>query len=202
MMERNKKCMRELSAQASKVSFDRKDIEKYLAEWRSFDTLDVVDDGSDSAPGPECVDIDKALADPKYVAWARGRGLDARSWLLKSLRISLTHTKRRAPAQNAEMKAQMDTQRRELAKHCKSMGPNACSDMEKAFGQSEEAMRDMAATMALLPEPSRAEAALLTEYDARLTAVHEDPPRRRDGGMEPGDAGPPPDGGDEGDDGK
>jgi hypothetical protein len=173
MMERNKKCIRELSTHASKVTFDRKDLEKYLAEYRSFDALGVDEAKDDGPDGFKCVDLADALKDPKYTAWARERRLDAKDWLLKSLRISLTHTKRRAPAQAAEAKAQMESQRIEMAKHCKSWGPNACRDMEKSFAQGDEMMRESAAMMALLPEPTRAEATLLGEYDARLREATE-----------------------------
>jgi hypothetical protein len=193
-LERNKKCMREVSAQASKVTFDRKDVEKYLAEWLSFDELDE-SEGSDEdeKDGPECVDLAAALAEPKYVAWARERKLDPKSWLLKSMRITLTHAKRHAPAQAAEMKAQMDAQRRELAKHCESMGPNACRDMDKAFAGADEMVRETSAMMALFPEPTRAEAALLSEYDDRLQEVIEGGRRGRDGeGGPDGDAGDSP----------
>lgn len=185
-MERNKKCMRELSAQAAKVTFDRKDVEKYLAEWESFEELDLAgDDAEDDDAGPDCVDLGAALADPQYVAWARERGVEPRSWLLKSLRISLTHAKRHFPAQAAEMKAQLESQRRELTKHCKSMGPDACRDMDKGFVDAEAASRDLAAMMASLPEPSRAEAALLTEYDARLAEAMGGRRGGDDPGMEP-----------------
>lgn len=182
MMERNRKCMRELSAHAAKVSFDRKDLEKYLAEFRSFDELDIGkgpdDDSDDDKPGMDCVDLSAAAADPRYVAWARERRLDPKTWLLKSMRITLTNVKRRAPAQAAEMKERMDEQRRELEKRCGSMGPNACSEMRQAFASGDEAMRENAALWALFPEPSRAEAALLAEYDARLRKVTEDWGRR------------------------
>lgn len=185
MIERNKRCLREASAHASKVTFDRKDLERYLAEYRSFDALEL--DKKDDANGPSCPDLAEAVKDRRYVAWARERGLDPKVWMQKSLRIALTDTKRRAPAQAAEMKAQMETQKRELAKHCKSMGPTACADMDKAFAQGDEMVRESAAMMALLPEPTKAEAALLAEYDARIRETTEGARRERHGpGGEPG----------------
>lgn len=199
-MERNKRCLSVLSKHGSRVSYDRKDLEKYLAEWPSFDALDIDQAQGDSANGPECVDLPAALANPRYAAWARERGLDPKDWLLKSLRISLTYAKWRAPAQAAEMKAQMEMQRREMEKHCKSMGPGACRDLERAFAGSEDAMREMAAMMALLPDPTRSEAALLAEYDLRLRRAAEGGERRerRRGALHGGDE----DAGDAGQDGE
>jgi hypothetical protein len=100
--------------------------------------------------------------------------------------------KRRAPAQNAQLKAQMDAQRKELAQRCKSMGPGACADVERMFAQGDDLIRETAAMMALLPDPTPAEAALLTEYDARLREASDGRHRR---GHRAG-AGPSPDAGD------
>jgi hypothetical protein len=199
MIERNKRCMRAASAQAAKVTFDRKDVEKYLAEWRSFQALDVGKGWDVDAEGRECLELDAAIADPKYVAWARQRGLDPKTWAAKSLRITLTHAKRRAPGQAAETKAQMESQRRELTKHCKSMGPDACRDLERAFADSEQMMREGEAMMALLPDPTGAEAALLAEYEPRLREALEGRQRRhgRGGAGEPGAEDAPEEGDDE-----
>ncbi len=190
IMERSKACLRQVSAQAAKVTFDRKDLERYLAEVRSFDALDV-DTAAEGPEGWRCVALDDAAKEPRYVAWARERRLDPRDWLLKSVRISLTDTKRRAPAQAAEMKAQMESQRGEMAKHCKQMGPNACAEMERSFALGEELMRESRAMMALLPEPTRAEAALLVEYDGRLREVMEGRRQGRQGEGAQGDPGEP-----------
>lgn len=170
MMERNRRCIRALSAEAAKVTFSRKDLDAYLAEWRSFEELDL-DDENDAV---DCVDVSKAAADPRYVAWARERRLDPKPWMLKSMRITLTYTKRRAPQQVAEMKQQMEGQRRELEKQCKNMGPTACRDLQQAFASGDELVRESQAMWALFPEPTRAEAALLDEYDARLRQVIEE----------------------------
>lgn len=166
MVERNKRCLREASAHVSNVTFGRKDLERYLAEWASFDALDF---GDKDDAGPQCIDLAAAVKNPKYVAWCRERGLEPKAWLLSSARITLTRARQKAPAEAAQMKEQMETQKREMAKHCKSMGPTACRDMEQAFAQGDDMMRETAAMMALFPEPTRAEAALLTEYDERLT---------------------------------
>ncbi len=178
MIARNKQCLRALSAEIGQVTFDRKDVEKYLAEWPSFDALELGKGRYEEGQGPECADVAAVVADPRYVAWTRERGLTPRGWLQKSLRITLTNAKRRAPAQLAEMKAQMEAQRREMAKHCQSMGPTACRDMERSFASADEAARETSAMFALFPEPTRAEAALLAEYGARLEAVSERPRRR------------------------
>jgi len=187
MMERNRKCLRALSAEAAKVSFGRKDLDAYLAEWRSFEELDL-----DEENDVDCVDVSKAAADPRYVAWARERRLDPKPWMLKSMRITLTYTKRRAPQQMAEMKQQMEAQRRELEKQCKNMGPTACRDLQQAFASSDELVRESQALWALFPEPTRAEAALLDEYDGRLRQVIEEERRAgkgRHGGV-PGEDDP------------
>lgn len=200
LMERNKRCLREASAQVSKVSFDRQDIEKVLAEWRSFDELDIDEKRDDAADGDtsvECFDLSAALADPRYVAWARERRLDPKIWLLKSARVALTHARWRAPAEQAEMKKQMDSQRRELEKRCGSMGPDACREVQQAFASGDATMRELAAMWALFPEPSRAEAALLAQYDGRLRRVLEDEGGRsgRRGLDAAGDDAPPDDDG-------
>lgn len=196
LMERNKRCLREASAQVSKVSFDRQDLEKVLAEYRSFDALDIdeEDDAADEdVTAMECFDLSTALADRRYVAWARERGLDPKVWLLKSARVVLTHARWRAPAEQAEMKRQMDSQRRELEKRCGSMGPEACREVQKAFASGDASMRELEAMWALFPEPSRAEAALLAQYDRRIRQVLEDEgDRRGQGGLDgpPGDDAP------------
>lgn len=185
LIERQRKCLKAISAHLSKVSFDEKDVEAFLANWRSFDALDLDDEAEDDA-GPECVDLPAALADPGYVAWARQHRVDPKTWLPKSLRITLTYVKRRTPAQMAEMKAQMAAQRAELEKSCKSMGPNACQEVAKAYANSDELMKESMATVALFPEPTRAEAALLERHGARIqAAVEEDARGDRD---EPGSA--------------
>lgn len=180
LVERNKQCLRKLSTHVSKVSFGRKDVERYLAEWRSFDALEEERASADATPGPECVDLSAALADPKILAWARERGLDPKDWLLKSMRISLTYAKRTLPARNAEMKAQLEAQRRELAQRCKSMGPNACREIEAAFAQGDEMVRQSSELMALFPDPSPAEAALLDEFAVRLREAVEGGERAMD----------------------
>jgi hypothetical protein len=76
------------------------------------------------------------------------------------------------------------------------MGPNACRDIEQAFASTDATVRETTAMMAVFPEPTRAEAALLAEYDARLREVHRRDPEAtaRDGASEgPGEVGGAPD---------
>jgi hypothetical protein len=181
MMERSKKCMRDASAFVAKTRFDKKDLERYIAEYPSFDALDIDGDKDRDANGPRCPELSEAVKNPKYVSWARTRGLDPKDWLQKALRISLTDAKRRAPAQAAESKAHMESQKQELAKHCQKMGPDACAQLEKGFAQGAELMREGEAMMALLPDATPTEAALLGEYEARLREATAERHRARRG---------------------
>lgn len=74
------------------------------------------------------------------------------------------------------------------------MGPDACREIQQAFASGDDAMREVQAMWALFPEPSRAEAALLVEYDPRLREVHEGGHRRGDRGdeLDPGGEDAPP----------
>lgn len=182
-LTRQRACLEAVVKQVSKVTFDRKDVERLLAGWRSFDALD---EGLDrEVEGVECFRIDQVLADPKYLAWARGRGLDPRRWLLASARISMTHAKRSAGPRAAEARAQLEAQRRELRGRCGAMGPTACAELERGFAAGEAALREGEKIMALFPEPTRAEAALLAEFAPRLEEVMESDGTAREVG--PGD---------------
>lgn len=182
-LARQRACLEAVVKQVSKVTFDRKDVERLLAEWRSFDALD---EGLDrEVEGVECFRIDQVLADPKYLAWARGRGLDPKKWLLASARISMTHAKRSAGPRAAEARAQFEAQRRELRGRCGAMGPTACAELERGFAAGEAALREGEKIMALFPEPTRAEAALLAEFAPRLEEVMESDGTAREAG--PGD---------------
>jgi len=163
---RQKACLRAVVQQVSKVAFDRKDVERFLAEWRSFDALEGLPGAGES--GPECFKVEEVLADPTYLAWARSRGLEPRAWLLASVRISMTWARRSGGGHVAEAKAQLEAQRRELTARCASMGPTACADLEKGLAAGEAAIRSGAELMALFPEPSAAEARLLDQYGPRL----------------------------------
>jgi hypothetical protein len=194
-LARQKDCVRAAVKELSKVTFTRKDVEKLLAEWRGFEALD---EDEKEEGDTECFAVGKILRDPKYVAWAKGRGLDPRGFLLASARISMTFVKHRAPARVAQGRAQFEAQRTELRARCASMGPNACAELEKGFAQAEAVMKEAEAFMALFPSPTAAEAKLLDEYGDRLEAemeggdgdhlgAPEDEP-----GDEPDDEQPPP----------
>jgi hypothetical protein len=193
-LARQKDCVRSAVKEVSKVTFTRKDVERLLAEWKGFDALGEDQKEEDT----ECFAVGKILADPKYVAWAKGRGLDPRGFLLASARISMTFVKHRAPARVAQGRAQFQAQRTELRARCASMGPNACAEMEKGFVQAEAMMKEAEAFMALFPSPTAAEAKLLDEYGDRLEAELEGDDGGHMGapedgpGDEPDDEEPPP----------
>lgn len=176
---KQRECLRAMSARVAKITFGRKDVERHLAEWRSFEALDDRGGADEVGGGTECVDLSAAVADPRYVAWARQRGLDPGGWLLASMRITLTFAKRQAPAQAAEMRRQLEKVRRDLEAACSKGSRDACATSKQAAAGADELAREVAALTALFPEPTRAEAALLDEYADRLRAAAEDPEERR-----------------------
>lgn len=167
-LARQKECVRSAAKELSKVTFTRKDVERLLAEWKGFDALgEDVDEEGDAV----CFQVGRILADPKFVAWAKGRGLDPRGFLLASARISMTWVRHTAPAKAARGRAQLEAQRTELRSRCASMGPSACGEVEKGFADAEKLLREAEGFTALFPAPTTAEVKLLDEYGPRLERV-------------------------------
>jgi hypothetical protein len=168
-----KECIRKASAEVAKVTYARKDVEKFLAEWQSFEALDEKGDDAKEQDGPDCQDFSKVIGDPKYVAWARARGLEPRTWMQKSLRISLTFAKRRAPAQAEEGRRQIAKLQEGFEGACKRGQGDACAQLKQMTAAGEAMIQESLSFMALFPEPTKAEGLLLEEFGSRLAVAME-----------------------------
>lgn len=151
------------------VEFDEGDIRSMLEYWPEMDDLDVMsaDDDPDSSVGL-AKDIQKILADPEYLAWARKRGLDPESWLRKSMRVTTAMMTRELEGQRETMASQRESYAQMVEESCAQVDEEACEQMRGAMNQSMAMGEAMMAAAAKLPPPTAGEIALLQQYGPEL----------------------------------
>lgn len=152
------------------VRFDEGDVQDFLSYWEGFADLDDLGT-EDDEDWERFKDLDWILGNPAYRAWVAEHGLDAKDWLLKSMRIQMMLMREQMAQSSAMMDEQMPQQMAMIEEQCKSVGPEMCEQMKAAMAASMAMYEGMSRGFDKLPEPTPPEAAALDAHRDELTML-------------------------------
>ena len=154
------------------VEFGEDDIQNVLTYWPEMAELDVMEsDDEDDSGGALAQDIQKILADPQYLEWAKGRGLDPEGWLRKSVRVTTVMMTQQLEEQKEMIAAQRQSYAKMVEESCAQVDEAACQQMRDAMTQSMAIGESMMKAAAKLPPATAGELALLEQYGPQLQAL-------------------------------
>ena len=154
------------------VRFDEGDIKSYLRYWPEF--AELGEDVDSDEEWEELKDLDWILENAEYRAWAASHGLNARNWVLKSMRITMMNMREQMQAHSAMAQSDMAKHMAALEEQCAQMGPELCKQMKEAMAGTAAMVESTGSTWEKVPEPTPAEQALLDRYGEQLMALLDD----------------------------
>jgi len=163
-----------MSQHIAGVRFDEGDVESYLRYWPEFSELGEEEDDEASEDWQELKSLDWILENAEYRAWAASHGLDARDWVLKSMRITMMNMRGQMRAHSAMAKEDMAKHMAELDGQCAQMGPELCKQMKEAMAGTAAMMQSAGSIWEGVPDPTPAEQALLESYADQLRTLLDD----------------------------
>lgn len=162
-----------MSQHIAGVRFDEGDVESYLRYWPEFTEIgEQADDTGDD--WHELKDLDWILENAEYRAWAASHGLDARDWVLKSMRITMMSMREQMQAHSSAAQGDMAKHMAEIDAQCAQVGPEMCKQMKEAMAATAAMLQSAGSVWEKVPEPTSAEKALLVRYADQLSALFDD----------------------------
>jgi methyl-accepting chemotaxis protein len=146
------------------VRFDEKDVVSLIELWDEYNEFGETLEDDDE----EMVDFDEVLADPEYRRWAASHGLDAKDWLQKTVRITMTLYREQILQSAEQMPQQMQQQMEAMEQQREQLGEEVYQQVKQAMEASAALGKQMAETASDLPEPTAAEKAALESHRDQL----------------------------------
>ncbi len=147
------------------TTFNNDDIRSFIELWPELAAIDEEEDDE------EMVDYKQMLNDPLYREFAGTHGLNAESWLKKSIRILTLVMKEQMAIHMAAAEAQLPQQRQMIEKQKAQLGEQTYENMKSTLEASAAIMKRQREIWAGMPEPTASERALLATYRDELTAL-------------------------------
>ncbi len=146
------------------VRFEEADVVSLIELWDEYNEFgQTVEDDDD-----EMVDFDEVLADPEYRRWAASHGLDAKDWLQKTVRITMTLYREQVLQSAAQMPQQMQQQLEAIEQQREQLGEEVYQQVKQAMEASAALGEQMVATASELPEATASEKAALDSHRDQL----------------------------------
>ena len=146
------------------VRFDEADVVSLIALWDEYNEFgDQIEDDDE-----ETVDFDEIVADPEYRRWAASHGLDAKPWLQKTVRITMTLYREQVLQSAEQMPQQMQQQLEMIEQQRDQMGEEVYQQMKQVMTDSAAVAEQMVATAKTFPEATASEMAALEDHRDQL----------------------------------
>ena len=146
------------------VRFNEADVESVIELWDEYDEFGQAIEYDDE----EMVDFDDVVADPEYRRWAASHGLDAKGWLQKTVRITMTLYREQLLQSAEQMPHQVQQQMAMIDQQRDQLGEETYQQMKEAMEASAAFGKQMAAKASELPEATASEMAALADHRDQL----------------------------------
>lgn len=149
------------------VRFDEADVVSLIELWDEYNEFgDAIEDDDE-----EMVDFDEIVADPEYRRWAASHGLDAKDWLQKTIRITMTMYREQLLQSAEQMEPMMQQQLEMIEQQRGQLGEEIYQQSKKAMEESAAMGKWMAETASELPEATAAEMAAIENHREQLMTL-------------------------------
>lgn len=146
------------------VRFNEADVASLIELWDEYNEFGQTMEDDDD----EMVDFDEVLADPEYRRWAASHGLDAKDWLQKTVRITMTMYREQVLESAQRMPQQMQQQLEAIEQQREQLGEEVYLQVKQAMAASAALGEQMVVTARELPEATASERAALDSHRSEL----------------------------------
>jgi methyl-accepting chemotaxis protein len=146
------------------VRFDEADVVSLIELWDEYNEFGEQIEDDDE----EIVDFDEIVADPEYRRWAASHGLDAKPWLQKTVRITMTLYREQVLQSAEQMPQQMQQQLEMIEQQRDQFGEEAYQQMKQAMEESVALTEQMVVAAKKFPEANASEMAALESHRDQL----------------------------------
>jgi len=146
------------------VRFNEADVVSLIELWEEYDEFGQAIEDDDE----ETVDFDEILADPEYRQWAASHGLDAKDWLQKTVRITMTMFREQMLQSAVLAPQQIEQQLKAIEQQREQLGEEMYQQMKQMMEASAATSKKIAETASELPEATASEMVALDSHRDQL----------------------------------
>ena len=146
------------------VRFNEADVVSLIELWEEYDEFGQAIEDDDE----ETVDFDEILADPEYRQWAASHGLDAKDWLQKTVRITMTMFREQMLQSAVLAPQQIEQQLKTIEQQREQLGEEMYQQMKQMMEASAAMSKKIAETASELPEATASEMVALDSHRDQL----------------------------------
>lgn len=146
------------------VRFNEADVVSLIELWEEYDEFGQAIEDDDE----ETVDFDEILADPEYRQWAASHGLDAKDWLQKTVRITMTMFREQMLQSAVLAPQQIEQQLKTIEQQREQLGEEMYQQMKQMMEASAAMSKKIAETASELPEATPSEMVALDSHRDQL----------------------------------
>ena len=146
------------------VRFNEADVVSLIELWEEYDEFGQAIEEDDE----ETVDFEEVLADPKYRQWAASHGLDAKDWLQKTVRITMTMFREQMLQSAVLAPQQIEQQLKAIEQQREQLGEEMYQQMKQMMEASAATSKKIAETASELPEATASEMVALDSHRDQL----------------------------------
>ena len=154
----------EVSDFVGDVRFNEADVVSLIELWEEYDEFGQAIEDDDE----ETVDFDEILADPEYRQWAASHGLDAKDWLQKTVRITMTMFREQMLQSAVLAPQQIEQQLKAIEQQREQLGEEMYQQMKQMMEASAATSKKIAETASELPEATASEMVALDSHRDQL----------------------------------